>query len=166
MGTSTSVAAGRRRLWLLVYALATVGGVALFLTTAVVKFGDVAESDRLRAEGVPVQATVVGESPKTTRNKVSEISYEVLGRTYTRKIGGEFPTKTLTVYVDWEEPSAFVAENGRTDQSRHPFNTWAGMPWGIVVAIAGLLGFRKDRRENAKAGRPRAPARPTRLDPR
>jgi hypothetical protein len=117
---------------------------------------------------VPVLATVVGGTPKTRVNKATEISYEVGGRTYTRMIGGVFPTKTVTVFVDAKDPSAFVAENGRTDQSRHPFNTWAGMPWGIALAAGGLFFFRKHR-NLAKTGRPGAsagPAKPIRLDKR
>ncbi|MBO3744163.1 hypothetical protein [Actinoplanes flavus] len=168
MAVSMSADAGHRWFWPMINAVVMVGGLSLFLTTAIVKFGDEAKRERLQAEGMPVLATVVGGTPETQVNKATEISYELGGRTYTRMISGFFPTKTVMVFVDAKDPSAFVAENGRTDQSRHPFNTWAGMPWGIAVATVGLLFFRK-RRKLAKAGRPGAsagPAKPIRLDKR
>jgi hypothetical protein len=136
-----------------VYALLLVVGPASAVASAVVKQGDEAKKERLASVGVPVTATVTDRdwSNSQSRDKTT-LSYQVDGQTYTSTITGLPSGPTMTLRVDPDDPSAFVAENGSTDQSRNPLNRWANVPWGAVLAALGVAGVIAHRRAKAQPG--------------
>ncbi|MEV6299488.1 hypothetical protein AB0M02_08795 [Actinoplanes sp. NPDC051861] len=170
MTDSAQTASWRRRGWLLLYTVLVVAGPVQTITTAVVKFGDEAKKDRLEAAGFWLPAVVVtsDQASSSTYDK-TKLTYDLLGRTYTATIRGYLgePGTATNVLVDPADPSSFMAVNGRTDDSRHPFNTWAGMPWGVVFTALGVTGFVVDRRQRrAVPAAVDRPGRPGKLNKR
>ncbi|MCM0675733.1 DUF3592 domain-containing protein [Micromonospora phytophila] len=107
------------------------------------------KAERLRAEGVPVQASVTGRENTVGRGGGTDtirVWYDVDGTQYTERIlcgsaGGctREPPEVMTLWVDPERPEEFVAANGNTDDSVFFLNSWGGIPFELLVAALGAF---------------------------
>ncbi|MGS2619237.1 hypothetical protein ACVCAH_32640 [Micromonospora sp. LZ34] len=105
------------------------------------------EADRLRAEGVPVTATVVDRAGGGGRGSGVdriEVSYLRDGSQYYGWIPcagltgcRSTPPQELTVWVDPTDPEHFVAENGHTDGSLSFLASWTLIPVGALAIVIG-----------------------------
>jgi len=122
----------------------------LFLTVGgiVVKTTSSAKADRLRADGVAVTATLQGFK---TQNKSGwanvELWYVHEGKQYHPRIGCSWEPDcdpathpTVELRIDPAEPTAFVAPNGATDDSRNFLNSWKNIILGAFLTLLGVLG--------------------------
>ncbi|MEU4777795.1 DUF3592 domain-containing protein [Micromonospora sp. NPDC023633] len=132
---------------------AVLGLVLLFagLTNAVAtgayKWHLHAKAERLRADGVPVQATVTDRRDNVGRGggtDTVQVWYDYEGVQHNERIlcgsaGGclRDPPEVMTLWVDPERPGEFVAANGNTDDSVFFLNSWGGIPFGLLVAASG-----------------------------
>lgn len=126
-----------------------VAGVVLAGVTAWTKFGDEAKKDRLRAEGVPMVASVVDGRSKNGRYDDTKLVYKVDEVVHEQWIGGRASGTGMLIWYDPARPDEFVAESGYTDDSLSTFNTWAGMPWGVAIAAIGTAWLRHLRKGQA-----------------
>ncbi|MFI7609225.1 hypothetical protein ACIBTV_29500 [Micromonospora sp. NPDC049366] len=162
MSESKTKSDGHSWPWLVIYALLLVIGPALSIGAAVVKTGDEAKKDRLLSEGVPVTAIVKDRHWSSNKSlDTTTISYQFDGETFTSTIKGLPGGPTMSILVDPDDPASFLADNGSTDDSRHPLNHWASLPWGIALAALGGVGFAAHRRARRKADAAPARARKT-----
>ncbi|MGI5523654.1 hypothetical protein ACQEUX_22365 [Micromonospora sp. CA-259024] len=105
------------------------------------------KAERLRAEGVQVQADVSARRDNSGRGGGTDtirVGYDYEGVRYSERIlcgsaGGctEEPPTVMRVWVDPEHPEEFLAENGNTDDSVFVLNAWGGIPFGLVFAVVG-----------------------------
>ncbi|MFK3978863.1 DUF3592 domain-containing protein [Micromonospora sp. NPDC050397] len=128
------------------------------------------KAERLRAEGVPVNAVVTERRDTTGRGggtDTVQVHYTYRGEPYSKRIlcAGSFgcdrtPPREVVLRVDPAKPAEFVTSNGVTDDSVFFFNSTAGIPFGLSVATAGgalaVLVQWGDRLE-ARFGRGRRP---------
>ncbi|MEV4463116.1 DUF3592 domain-containing protein [Micromonospora echinofusca] len=106
-----------------------------------------AKAERLRADGVPVRATVTDRRDTVGRGggtDTVQVWYDYEGVRHNERIlcgsaGGclRDPPEVMTLWVDPERPGEFVAANGNTDDSVFFLNSWGGIPFGLLVATAG-----------------------------
>ncbi|SDY69851.1 hypothetical protein SAMN05444365_103167 [Micromonospora pattaloongensis] len=148
--------------WLVLCGLLVVLGPVLAIGSTVVKFGDESKKDRLRSVGVPVIATVIDSDSSTNKTlDKTTISYQVDGETFTSTIKGLPAGPTMLILIDRDDPTSFLADNGSTDDSRHPLNHWANIPWGVVLAGLGVARLVTHHRARRKAAPFPAPPRKT-----
>ncbi|MFC3501126.1 hypothetical protein ACFOOK_09150 [Micromonospora krabiensis] len=131
------------------------------------------KAERLRAEGVRVQAVVGRREDTVGRGGGTDtvrVWYDHAGVAYSKRIlcgsaGGctEEPPPTMTLWVDPERPDEFVAENGNTDDSVFVLNAWGGIPFGLGFAVIGgfivLTGVMPER-SRVRRLPPRGPGSP------
>ncbi|MCX4389696.1 DUF3592 domain-containing protein [Micromonospora peucetia] len=106
-----------------------------------------AKAERLRADGVPVQATVTDRRDNVGRGggtDTVQVWYDYEGVQHNERIlcgsaGGcvHEPPEVMMLWVDPERPGEFVAANGNTDDSVFFLNAWGGIPFGLLVAALG-----------------------------
>jgi hypothetical protein len=143
-----------RRIRLQVIAIGTVflvGGIGLAIASARHMWQESAKAERLRAEGVPVVATVsdsyVGSGRGSGPDSVGVI-YMYEGAQYRSRIRcgdgvgceGVAIAKT-TVWIDPASPGEFVAANGHTDDSLAFLNSWMRVVTGALFGAAGAVGL-------------------------
>ncbi|SBT52833.1 DUF3592 domain-containing protein [Micromonospora auratinigra] len=146
------------------------GGLSLAVASAGYMWRVSEKADRLRAEGVPVQAVVSdfydgsgrGSGPDTIT-----VTYEYEGSHYQQRIlcAGATgchrdPPAEMTVWVDPSSPAQFVAANGNTDDSAAWLNRWTKILIGGLFAVLGavllvvaLFGDRLLARSRRRAGK-------------
>lgn len=127
--------------------VALLGGLALAITSAVYKWHLSEKADRLRAEGVPVTASVSNFYNASGRGggaDTIDVHYSYGGANYQARIlcGGltgchETPAPEMTVWVDPVDPEQFLGDNGHTDDAVSFFNSYATIPAGLVFALMG-----------------------------
>ncbi|MEU6075520.1 DUF3592 domain-containing protein [Micromonospora sp. NPDC047074] len=111
-----------------------------------------AKAERLRADGVPVRATVTDRHNTVGRGGGTDtvrVWYEYGGVQHNERIlcgsaGGcsEEPPEEMMLWVDPERPAEFVAANGNTDDSVFFLNSWGGIPFGLLgAAVGGVFVF-------------------------
>lgn len=145
-----------------------VAGLALVIGVASSWWALADKKDGLRERGVEVVATVTrfDEGGFRTTDMIN-LSYEYGGQRVERRIrcaGGtgcwESPPPTMRVWVDPDRPTEFLAENGNTDDSDSPRNSWSVFVFGCVLLLIGgvmvvclVLDARvKRQRRQAEAG--------------
>ncbi|MEV1330783.1 hypothetical protein AB0J20_14535 [Micromonospora costi] len=135
-----------------------------------------AKAERLRAEGVPVQAVVGRRRDTVGRGGGTDtvrVWYDHAGVAYSKRIlcgsaGGctEEPPRTMTLLVNRERPGEFVTENGITDDSVFVLNAWGGLVFGLVVAAVGGVLLASAYLPDGPPGRRLPPRGPGRDRPR
>ncbi|MET8911667.1 MULTISPECIES: DUF3592 domain-containing protein [Micromonospora] len=125
------------------------GGLSLAVASAVYMTRVSAKADRLRADGVPVTATVSHFYNGWGRNSGPDgliVTYEYQGGYYQDRIrcgGGtgcqREPPVEMTVWVDPARPQEFVAANGDTDDSAAWLNRWSRIVTGGLFAALGAV---------------------------
>ncbi|WP_326559523.1 DUF3592 domain-containing protein [Micromonospora sp. NBC_01796] len=126
-------------------------GLGLAITTGSYKWHLAQKSERLRAEGIPVAATLSDRRDTMGRGGGTDtvkVTYLYQGELYTKRIlcAGQTgchrdPVRESTVWVDPDRPEEFVAANGNTDDSVFFFNSWGGIPFGLLLAVLGGIGL-------------------------
>ncbi|MEV4543868.1 DUF3592 domain-containing protein [Micromonospora echinaurantiaca] len=146
---AADTAARRRTGWLGLVALLV--GLGLLGGSLTHRWYVSSEAERLRAEGVPVSATVVDRAGGGGRGSGIdrlEVSYLHDGAQYYEWIPcagltgcRSTPPGELTLWVDPTDPAHFVAQNGHTDGSLSFLNSWTLIPVGALAVVigAGLL---------------------------
>ncbi|MFG3696738.1 DUF3592 domain-containing protein [Micromonospora sp. NPDC047620] len=124
-----------------------VAGLTNAVATGAYKWHLHAKAERLRADGVPVRATVTDRRDNVGRGGGTDtvrVWYVYEGVQHNRRIrcgsaGGclHEPPEVMTLWVDPERPAEFVAANGNTDDSVFFLNSWGGIPFGLLVAALG-----------------------------
>ncbi|WP_434971393.1 hypothetical protein [Micromonospora peucetia] len=124
-----------------------IAGLTHAVSTGAYKWHLHAKAERLRADGVPVQATVTGRRNNVGRGGGTDtvrVWYEYGGVQHNERIlcgsaGGclHEPPEVMTLWVDPERPGEFVAANGNTDDSVFFLNSWGGIPFGLLAAALG-----------------------------
>ncbi|MGN9766237.1 hypothetical protein ACTMS2_13860 [Micromonospora sp. SD12] len=122
-------------------------GLAYAVATGAYKWHLHTKAERLRADGVPVRATVTDRRDTVGRGggtDTVQVWYDYEGVRHSERIlcgsaGGclRDPPEVMTLWVDPERPGEFVAANGNTDDSVFFLNSWGGIPFGLLVATAG-----------------------------
>jgi hypothetical protein len=142
------------RIWLrlgVIGAVMLLGGLALAIGSAGYMWQLAEKADRLRAEGVPVAASVSGFYNASGRGggvDTIDVAYHYQGEYYQARIkcGGltgchSTPSAQTTVWIDPADPAQFVAENGHTDNSVSFLNGFTPIPTGVAFALLGVVGL-------------------------
>ncbi|GAB3157225.1 hypothetical protein GCM10027290_57390 [Micromonospora sonneratiae] len=124
-----------------------VSGLGWAIACGAYKWHLATKTDRLRAEGVPVTASVWDRRNNMGRGggtDTIEVYYMYGGNQYHARIlcGGPTgcrsePPKEMILRVDPARPDEFLASNGNTDDSVAIFNAWGGIPFGLLVGAIG-----------------------------
>jgi hypothetical protein len=124
-----------------------VAGLALTAGTPILLSRDHAKAERLRATGVPVEATITGWSSKQRSHAAADYidltyMYDGVERPAQTRCGGadgcaEPPGPMLRIWVDPHHPDEFVTENGNTDDADLA-TSYLFLPAGFLTLIGGV----------------------------
>jgi hypothetical protein len=145
MQTLTMGAANRGMLGLAVVTL--VAGLALTAGTPILLSWDHAKAKRLRATGVPAEATITGWSSKQRSHAAADYidltyMYDDVEHSAQTRCGGtdgcaQPPGPTLRIWVDPQHPDEFVTEDGNTDDADLA-TSYLFLPAGFMTLIGGV----------------------------
>jgi hypothetical protein len=124
-----------------------VAGLALGAATPVLLSWNHGKAERLRATGVPVEATITGWSSKQRSAAAADyidLTYTYDGVRYSSqtRCGGsggcaKQPGPTLRIWVDPQHPDEYVTEDGNTDDANLA-SRYLLLPAGLMALVGGI----------------------------